>query len=64
MTPSQFKQAQKSLGLSAAALGRILNVDPRTIRRWGSDGDPRPVNPIAARVMQWLLAGFKPPELL
>lgn len=62
MTPAQFKQARQSLGLSSAELGRILNTDPRTIRRWESEGDARPVNPIAARCMIWFLAGFRPPE--
>ena len=62
MTPSEFKLARQSLGLSAARLGRIMNTDPRTVRRWESEGDPRPVNPIAARVMRWLLDGWRPPE--
>ena len=62
MTPLEFKLARKSLGLSAARLGRILNSDPRTVRRWESDDDPRPVNPIAARVVQWMLDGWRPPE--
>ena len=62
MTPLQFKLARQSLGLSAARLGRILNSDPRTVRRWESDDDPRPVNPIAARVVQWMLDGWRPPE--
>lgn len=57
-----FKKARQTLGLSASQLGDILGTDPRTIRRWESEGDPRPVNPIAARVMQWLLDGYRPPE--
>lgn len=60
MTPAEFKLARQSLGLSAAKLGRILDTDPRTIRRWESDADPRPVNPIAARVMQWMTDGYRP----
>mgnify|MGYP000176535539 CR=1 FL=1 len=63
MTPADFKEARRKLGLSAAALGHILNTDPRTIRRWESDDDPRPVNPIAARAMQWMLDGFRPKEM-
>jgi len=62
MNPTQFKKARQSLGLSAAQLGRILGTDPRTIRRWESADDPRPVNPIAAQVMIWMLDGFRPPE--
>ena len=62
MTPAQFKLARKTLGLSAAQLGAILDTDPRTIRRWESDDDPRPVNPIASRVMEWLAVGYRPAE--
>lgn len=62
MTPTQFKEARNTLGLSQSQLGKILNTDPRTIRKWESEGDPRPVNPIAARVMEWLLDGFRPNE--
>ena len=51
MTPTQFKQARRKLGLSATQLGHILNSDPRTVRRWESEGDARPVNPIALRVL-------------
>lgn len=62
MTPAQFKEARHKLGLSASQMGHVLNVDPRTVRRWESDVDPRPVNPIAARVVEWMLDGFVPPE--
>lgn len=62
MTPGQFKEARRKLGLSAAELGAILDTDPRTIRRWESADDPRPVNPIAARVVEWMLVGWRPPE--
>lgn len=62
MTPTQFKQARRKLGLSATQLGHILNSDPRTIRRWESEGDARPVNPIAQQVLQWMLDGYRPPQ--
>jgi DNA-binding transcriptional regulator YiaG len=61
MTPAEFKEARRKLGLSASKLGAILDTDPRTIRRWEQDGD-RPPNPIAARVMQWMLDGYRPPQ--
>lgn len=61
MTPAEFKEARRTLGLSAADLGAILDTDPRTIRRWESEADPRPVNPIAARVVGWMLDGYRPP---
>ncbi len=62
MTPTQFKLARRKLGLSATQLGHILNSDPRTVRRWESEGDTRPVNPIAMRVVQWMLDGYRPPQ--
>ncbi|MFH1806811.1 MAG: hypothetical protein ABID63_18175 [Pseudomonadota bacterium] len=62
MTPTEFKEARHTLGLSARQLGVILDTDPRTIRKWESIDDPRPVNPIAGRVMEWMMAGFRPPE--
>lgn len=62
MTPAQFKQARHSLGLSASKLAAILNVDPRTIRRWEDESGTRPPNPIACRVVEWLIAGFDPKE--
>lgn len=62
MTPEEFKEARRLLGLSASQLGDILATDARTIRRWESEGDPRPVNPIAARVVRWMLDGYRPPE--
>jgi len=49
MTPQQFKQARKSLGLSQAQLADEWSMGDngdRTIRRWESG--ERPVNPVAA----------------
>lgn len=62
MTPSEFKTARRELGLSASELGRILNTDPRTIRKWEREDGTRPPNPIACRNMEWFLAGYRPPE--
>lgn len=62
MTPAQFKQARRELGLSTARLGAILNTDPRTVRRWEQDDGTRPPNPIACRVLEWMLAGYRPPQ--
>lgn len=42
MTPTDFAQARRTLGLSAPQLGRVLGVDPRTIRRWEADPASRP----------------------
>jgi len=62
MTPAQFKQARHTLGLSAAQLGRILDTDPRTIRRWEHGDDPRTPNPVAVVAMGWLMDGYRPPN--
>ncbi len=64
MTPAQFKEARQTLGLSTSKLGAILNVDPRTVRRWEENDGTRPPNPIACRVVQWMLDGYRPPEWL
>lgn len=63
MTPQQFKTNRRALGLSQAALASILNVNPRTVRRWEEDDGTRPPNPIACRVLMWMLNGYQPPEV-
>jgi len=65
VTPQEFKQARHTLGLSQSQLGRILDTAPQTIRKWEMDesrSTSRSVNPVAAQVMRWMLAGFRPPE--
>ncbi len=62
LTHLQFKEARRKLRLSASQLGTILNTDPRTIRKWEDESGTRPPNPIACRVVEWLLAGYRPPE--
>ena len=76
MTPAKFKEHRYDLALTQEELGHILNVNgltqealahilnttARTIRRWETEDDPRPVNPIAIRVMEWMMAGYRPPE--
>jgi DNA-binding XRE family transcriptional regulator len=65
MNSHQFKQARRKLGLTQGQLGEILDTAPQTIRKWEMDetrSTARSVNPIAARVMQWMLDGYRPPE--
>jgi len=62
MTPQQFKEARQKLGLTQRELADILNSNPRTVRHWETDDDTRPVNPIAERVLEWMLNGYRPPE--
>lgn len=65
MEPEEFKRARRRLGLTQAELGRILDTAPQTIRKWEmqpENSTARGVNPVAAQVMRWMLAGFRPPE--
>ncbi|WP_102867900.1 helix-turn-helix domain-containing protein [Pseudovibrio exalbescens] len=64
MTPSEFKSARRKLGLSQSQLATVINVDSRTIRKWEAEagGSARPPNPIACRVLQWMLDGYRPPQ--
>lgn len=60
MTRQEFKIARYALGLSVVQLGRILDTDPRNIRRW--ENGSRPPNPTACQVLRWMQAGFRPEE--
>ena len=62
MSPAQFRENRRRLGLTQAQLGRIIDTDPRTVRRWEDDTGLRPPNPIACRVLDWMLHGWLPPE--
>jgi len=63
MTRTEFKEARNKLGLSHSQLGKILDTDSRTIRRWESDKETgRDPNPIACVVLKWMLKGFKPSD--
>lgn len=65
MVPKEFKQARRKLGLTQSQLGAILDTAPQTIRKWEMGEEcstARSVNPIAARVMRWMLNGYRPPE--
>ena len=65
MTNEEFRAGRHKLGLTLSELGRVLNVDARTIRKWEAPNEAstaRSPNPIAARVMQWMLDGWRPPE--
>jgi DNA-binding transcriptional regulator YiaG len=64
MTPAEFRSARRTLGLSQAQLGYILDVDARTVRRWEASGSVqhRPPSPTACRVISWMLDGYRPPQ--
>jgi DNA-binding transcriptional regulator YiaG len=65
MDGTEFKAARVKLGLTLSQLGVILNTDTRTIRKWEADpslSTSRSPNPIACRVLEWMLAGYRPPQ--
>jgi DNA-binding transcriptional regulator YiaG len=65
MDAAEFKIARRRLGLTQAELALVLNTTPQTIRKWEAHDQAstaRAPNPVAARVMSWLLAGYRPPE--
>ncbi|MEP5730819.1 MAG: helix-turn-helix domain-containing protein [Sulfitobacter sp.] len=64
MTSEEFKEARQKLGLTLTQIAVILDTDPRTIRKWeATQGtNARSPNPVAARVVTWMLNGFRPPE--
>ncbi|MEL6362312.1 MAG: helix-turn-helix transcriptional regulator [Pseudomonadota bacterium] len=65
MTPEQFKEARRKLGLTQAQLGTILDTSPTTIRKWEMPehkSTARGPNPVACQAMRWMLGGFRPPE--
>lgn len=42
MTPEQFRAAYAALGLTQVGVGRFLEVNGRTVRRWASGSAPIP----------------------
>ena len=64
MAPEDFREARRKLGLTLTQLAAILDTDPRTIRKWEAinGNSARSPNPVASRVMGWMLEGYRPPE--
>ena len=60
MTPAEFREARRRLGLSQFQLAAVLDTSDRTIRKW--EGGERSPNPVAAQAMRWFLAGYRPPD--
>ena len=61
-TSQEFKAAREKLGLSVNDLSFIIDTNPRTIIKWETDSDVRSPNPVACRIMEWMLGGYYPPE--
>jgi len=65
MTNLEFREARHRLRLTQQELAEVLGTSPTTIRKWEANDDrstSRNPNPVAARAMTWMLAGFRPPE--
>jgi DNA-binding transcriptional regulator YiaG len=65
MDNTEFKAARNGLGLTLLELALILDTDPRTVRKWEAATDrstARAPNPIAVRVLTWMVDGYRPPE--
>ena len=60
MTPTQFREARHTLGLSCAALARALRVSGfRTVQRYETGERPVP-GPVAVAVEAMLAHGLPP----
>ncbi len=65
MTPEEFKANRKKLGLTQAQLAHIFKLNITTVQRFETPSEKKSgtkINPTAERVMEWLLAGYRPPE--
>jgi len=66
MTPAEFNQNRRALGLTVFETAQIMGTIPDTIRKYETESADakraRMPNPIACRVMEWMLAGWRPPE--
>ena len=65
MDHSEFRQARDRLGLSKEEAARILGTTERTITRWEASPDTKQArrpNNAAARMMRWMLGGYRPPQ--
>lgn len=65
MTGEEFKAARIKLGLTLLQTAQILDIDASTVKRWEAAetaSTKTGVSPTAARVMQWMLSGFRPPQ--
>ena len=65
MTRQEFKASRERLNLSQSALAELMgmgNNGGRTIRKW--ENGERPLNPMAARIMEWISLGTRPSDLV
>jgi DNA-binding transcriptional regulator YiaG len=65
MTPAQFKQARRKLGLSVSQMATMLGVRHEQVRRLEMPTDrtsARPIGPATRRLMQAYLDGYRPAD--
>jgi hypothetical protein len=63
MTPNQFNATLAKLCLSQVRFAKLVRVDDRSVRRWGSDGrDARKVPPQVVILLKLMVAGIVKPE--
>jgi len=53
MTSSQLKQARQQLGLTQAAMAKVMGIGTRKWERW--EGGHSPISPEGARLVEMLL---------
>lgn len=65
MNQNEIKDARQRLGLSVADLGRLLDTDPQSVRRWEADettSTSRRPPPRAVRLIRAYLDGHRPAD--
>ena len=53
MAGSQLKQARQQLGLTQAAMAKVMGIGTRKLERW--EGGHSPISPEGARLVEMLL---------
>lgn len=46
MTPSEFRVALASLGVTQRGFAHMIGVSPRSVERWCTEGDPSVPEPV------------------
>ena len=52
MTPAELRVARERLGLTGDAIAELLDVDPRTCRRWEAGTGPIPTG-VERQIAEW-----------
>lgn len=60
MTPADFRQARKSLGLTQGQLAKLMGLAHRTVQKW--EGSERKIDPAAVRLLRAYLDGYRPED--